>query len=301
MGLTNLLFYLREVILQDSALLQEQFPSSPVWNHPVFQHEMYVPFARQVRAFVEEEKRPSQLILLTQALPVLTDFLKTMDARNEARIRELGTSVSEQLNESIGLIQASQSSQLQQLLSHGIKLQLEAPPSLPSVQARAPAPASFLLPPPPPRVTQIATESHYTSAQSSPRSSEQPSPTPAPPQQLWEQEDPPAYRMCRATKTVEGLWREWTVGLRGQPSITALDGRWGSRWRANRPSELQWYSLRLEAIKEIRRTAQAQRISEEAAMLLVNLQQRQIGCSLDRFCKQLRQGRKMSMAARKAS
>jgi centromere DNA-binding complex CBF3 subunit-like protein len=59
MGLTNLLFYLREVILQDSVFLQERFPSSPVWNHPVFQHEAYVPFARQVRAFVEEEKRPS--------------------------------------------------------------------------------------------------------------------------------------------------------------------------------------------------------------------------------------------------
>ena len=36
MGLTNLLFYLREVILQDSVALRRLFPSHPIWNHPVF-------------------------------------------------------------------------------------------------------------------------------------------------------------------------------------------------------------------------------------------------------------------------
>ncbi len=37
--------------------------------------------------------------------------------------------------------------------------------------------------------------------------------------------EPSRYRMSRAVKTVRDLWREWTVGLRGGPSITALDGR----------------------------------------------------------------------------
>ncbi|KAK4233189.1 transcriptional activator of glycolytic enzymes-domain-containing protein, partial [Achaetomium macrosporum] len=84
---------------------------------------------------------------------------------------------------------------------------------------------------------------------------------------------PPQYRMCRAVKTVKGLWHEWTVGLRGMPAVAALDRKWGSRWRAGRRSELQWYSLRLEVIKEIRRVAQAQRIGEQAAMYIVNMQQ----------------------------
>ena len=74
--------------------------------------------------------------------------------------------------------------------------------------------------------------------------------------------------------------------------MASLDSRWGSRWRAGRRNELQWYSLRLEVIKEVRRTAQARRSSEEAAMWEVDLQQRQMGCSLDRFCKRLRAGRK---------
>ena len=103
--------------------------------------------------------------------------------------------------------------------------------------------------------------------------------------------------MCHTIKTVDGLWQEWTAGLRGQPSIASLDSRWGSRWRAGRRSELQWYSLRLEVIKEIRRTAQAQRSSEEAAMWAVNLRQRQMGCSLNMFCKRLRAGRRAACTA----
>jgi Transcriptional activator of glycolytic enzymes len=97
--------------------------------------------------------------------------------------------------------------------------------------------------------------------------------------------------MCRQAKSVERLWQEWTAGLNGQASVSALDSRWGSRWRAGRQRELQWYSLRLEVIREIRRRAKAQRSSEEQAMWSLHLQQQQMGCSLDRLCKQLRAGR----------
>jgi hypothetical protein len=99
--------------------------------------------------------------------------------------------------------------------------------------------------------------------------------------------------MCRTVRTVEDLWREWTVGFQGQPSISELDRRWGSTWRAGRRSELQWYSLRLEVIKEITRIAQSRRISQEAAMYQLSQQQQQQRCSLDLLCKQLRAARKL--------
>jgi len=98
--------------------------------------------------------------------------------------------------------------------------------------------------------------------------------------------------MCRTVRTVEALWREWTVGLQGHPSIEVLDRKWGNHWRAGRQSELQWYSLRLEVIREIRRLAQAQGTGEDAAMWQVGLQQQQARCSLDQFCKLLRASRK---------
>ena len=65
MGLTNLLFYLREVILQDSVALRQLFPSSPIWNHPVFQHSAYTAFAQEMEASQQQDKEhPSQQSLL---------------------------------------------------------------------------------------------------------------------------------------------------------------------------------------------------------------------------------------------
>jgi len=90
-------------------------------------------------------------------------------------------------------------------------------------------------------------------------------------------EPPPPHRMCRAAKPVEassanGPW----------------DSPWGSRWRPGRQDELQWYSSRLEVIKEIRSVAKARGRSEEAAVHMVNMQQQQTGCSLDLLCGRLR-------------
>jgi hypothetical protein len=281
MGLTNLLFYLREVILQDSTLLMPQFPDNPVWNHPVFQHEAYRPYAQQVSAFVQEEERPSQLAILAQAMPVLADYLKTMDERSEARAAELKAAME------------AQSARLQTLLVPGLTFEVKTAAS----QAIAAATAVF---PSRPEETESG-DSRYTAAQSSIESSRATSLGPAPTDDAPELQ-PPQYRMCRAVKTVEGLWHEWTVGLRGEPAVAVLDRKWGSRWRAGRRSELQWYSLRLEVIKEIRRVAQAQRIGEQAAMYIVNMQQQRTGCSLDQFCKKrLRANRKESRAAGRAA
>ena len=269
MGLTNLLSYLREVILQDSVFLIKQFPDSSVWNHPVFQHEAYTQFAQEVSALVQEEgEKPSQLVLLAQAVPALADYLQSVDARNDTRITNLRADLQAELR---GI--REQASQLQLLFSTGLTFQLKtaATPGLLQLQ---PAPAA-----------------EDTSACSS-SSSNGRSVTPG-------LEMPPRHRMCREVRTVRDLWREWTVGLRGQLAIAALDSRWGSRWRAGQQSEVQWYSLRLEIVKEIRRMAQARRISEEAAMHAVNLQQQQMGYSLDQLCKLLRANRKARLTAQK--
>ena len=303
-GITDLLFYLREVILQDSVILRQMFPNNPVWNHPVFQHEAYLPFVREVEACLrEEEEGSSQLSTLYQAMPVIADCLKAIDARNEQRARELQASF-DRMAES----QWAQSSLLQLLTSGNLTFRLEVPSAsvYPRPTACPPTTARPLTP------LSVAESSGYASAQASAAASSSPSPLLPPvtllpplqpqpqPQQGPESElqlelqpkQPPVYRMCRAVKTVKALWREWTVGLGGNPSIDVLDSKWGSRWRAGRQNELQWYSLRLEVIKEIRRVARAQRISEEAAMWQVNLMQEKMQCSLDQFCKRLRAGKK---------
>ena len=282
------------------------FPNNPVWNHPVFQHEAYLPFARKVEACLrEEEEGPSQLSTLYQAMPVIADCLKAIDARNEQRARELQASF-DRMAES----QRAQSSLVQLLTSGNLTFRLEVPSAsvYPRPTACPPTTVRLLAP------LSVAESSQYVSARASTAASPSPSPllppvTLLPPLQPQPQsqpqqgpeseleldlqpERPPVHRMCRAVKTVKALWREWTVGLRGNPSIDVLDSKWGSRWRAGRQSELQWYSLRLEVIKEIRRVARAQRISEEAAMWQVNLMQEKMQCSLDQLCKRLRAGKK---------
>jgi len=64
-----------------------------VWNHPVFQHKDYRPYTYRVAVIIEESKRPSQLAVLTQALPVLTDYLKTAEARSKVKISELSATL----------------------------------------------------------------------------------------------------------------------------------------------------------------------------------------------------------------
>jgi hypothetical protein len=125
MGFTNLLFYLREVVLQDSAVLMAKFPNSPVWSHPVFQHPAYKPFAQQVAAFVQEEERPSQLAVLTQALPVLADYLNAIDARNEARVQELTAELRATKAQLIEA-QSQQTVQLHGILSTGLTVHVQA-------------------------------------------------------------------------------------------------------------------------------------------------------------------------------
>lgn len=274
-GLVYLLLYFREVILQDSAVLMDRFPKSPIWNHPVFQHPDYRLFAQEVSAYIEEDEQPSQLTLLTQAVPALTDYLQSSEARGEARIAELTATLTAEIREIESRLADTNQSSLRKVLAEGVfQLKLVEPaPDQGLGLGLEPAPAITFLPPPP---------GSDGSALPSPSRLSSPSVG----------ELPPRHCMSRAVKTVEGLWREWTVGRPGQPSIAALDGRWGSRWRAGRRAELQWYSLRLEVIREIHRLARTRRIAVDAAVYALSTDQRQSNASLDLFCKRLRANRK---------
>ena len=105
-------------------MLRAMFPAHPVWRHRVFQDAAYQPFAREMEAYLREEEAPNQLSILYQAMPLVTEYLKIMDARNEQRTSELKASVGRMITAA----QTAQSSHLQQLLTSGrLTLRLEAP------------------------------------------------------------------------------------------------------------------------------------------------------------------------------
>lgn len=277
-GTVNLLAYLREVILQDSAFLIDRYPGSPVWSHPVFRHPEYRPFTRRVLARATSNEEPDRLILLTQALPQFTEHLLTAEARHTAQLAEATAALTTEIARLEARLTSAYTSHLRQALAEAT-LQLRLPEAGP-----APAPV--------PATTAIVTMPDLEREPALVESNDFRIP--------GAEETPPQYRMSRAIKTVEALWQEWMTGLLGQPSVSALDARWGSQWRAGRRSEVQWYSLRLEVIREIRRVSKARRIAENSAMHTVAADHRQSTRSLDAFCKQLRASRKLREAGQRA-
>jgi transcriptional activator of glycolytic enzymes GCR1 len=82
-------------------------------------------------------------------------------------------------------------------------------------------------------------------------------PMPAPTAIESLEEQPPTHRLLRGTTTTTDLWKEWTMGLGGQPSVEDLDERWGSRWRHGADSQ------RKVVITEIKRLVAGGREARE--------------------------------------
>ena len=107
--------------------------------------------------------------------------------------------------------------------------------------------------------------------------------------------EPPPYRMSRTIQTIPELWREWTVGLAGQPSIEQLDARYGASWRTGPTiaSKRQFYSRRKTLITEIRRLAAAGGAPAEAeaydrVVLQLEDERKRAGASLSKVIDALK-------------
>ena len=281
-GTVNLLVYLREVVLQDSAFLIDRYPGSPVWSHPVFRHPEYRPFTRRVLARANGgNEEPDRLMLLTQALPQFTEHLLTAEARYTAQLAEATVALTAEIAGLEARLTSAYTNHLRQTLAEAT-LQIRLPEAgLAPTPAPAPAAAAAMA-----TVTMPDLELEPVLVDDF--------------RIPGAEETPPEYRMSRAIRTVEALWQEWMTGLPGQPAVSALDTQWGSKWRAGRRSEVQWYSLRLEVIREIRRISKSRRIAEITAMHAVAADYRQSSRSLDAFCKQLRSSRKLREAGQRA-
>lgn len=68
-------------------------------------------------------------------------------------------------------------------------------------------------------------------------------------------------------RTVGDLWREWTVGLSGGPSIEALERQWQSRWRPARKS-ITFFCRRKYIIDHLRALINSGMTEEEAIFTL---------------------------------
>ncbi|KAN0079726.1 Transcriptional activator of glycolytic enzymes domain containing protein [Elaphomyces granulatus] len=165
----ELLDRLRDVLLQDAALLRREFPQHDLFNDPIFATSEYAKFEAAVTAAVGAARdEDPHLVAVQKALPAVCDSLRTVTG-----------------------------------------------------------------------VVKTGLESNDSSMRCMNSS-----------MQHMERRMATLKNVSCGTTTITDLWKEWTVGLGGQPSVEDLDERWGSRWRHG--AEFQSYPRRKVVITEIK-------------------------------------------------
>lgn len=280
-GFLRLLQQLRIILLQDSVIMRKEFPDHPMWTDPIFQRDDYLAFARDVELSLLDVEEPEE-IQIRKALPAIAERLSTIHQSLARDISGWGTEARQKLDG----IQLN----LADILEGRISITLHATPHhTAAAVSRPPAPPG---PPTSSASTSLSPSASLSStAPSSPSllpqvlPQQQSPPPPPPPPSL-----PPSYLLSRAISTVPQLWREWTVGLGGGPSVQGLEDMYGPRWR-QKHSEAVMYGRRKVIIDEIR-SRQARGITAAAAVEAVELVRQRGQLSLYRLSLLLNEQRK---------
>ncbi|KAJ5605348.1 short-chain dehydrogenase [Penicillium lagena] len=199
-GFLQLLNQLRIILLQDSVLLQAQFPQHSMWDDPIFAREDYTTFAEQIRQSLLCTETPQE-IQLRQTLPIIADSLIVLQKDIHQAVDLHGYQAHEQLRKI--------AHQLQDLLSGQVTFAVRA---IDTSTIGARTPDSF-------------SPSSQLAACLSEASAIQPplAPTPSEEQQLSSPSPCRSlYSLSRTIQTVPEVWREWTCGLGANPSVQSL-------------------------------------------------------------------------------
>jgi Transcriptional activator of glycolytic enzymes len=229
---------------------REEFPDHPIFRHPLFATHDYAVFADKIRrACAQTEDGDPHGVLVEKALPALGEKLRavvgTIQSGNEATVIELrdlkgkvdrlGEAVEESLSNTVSFTFTPGRSRM--VREVGTSRQREVSPS-PAGRGSFHLGEPALRQPQPPPIC---------------LSGSGPAPLPLGPLEQLRPASVPSYKLSRQVRTVTNLWKEWTVGLAGQPSVTRLDNDYGSAWRTG--AERQYYSSRKVIVDEVRRRA----------------------------------------------
>jgi hypothetical protein len=253
-GFLRLLRELRVILLQDSVILKREFPAHPIWMDPVFTRADYLTFAQQVELSLLDMEEPEE-IQIRKTLPAIAERLSVIQQSLTRDYNELRSAMEQRL----GKIE----SQLSNLFEGQITINLNTVRNHPTTTA-----AMMMAP--------VATSSTTTVA-----------PIATPVEAL---PSPDVYELSRTISTVPQLWREWTEGIAGGPSVQRLEDEYGPRWR-KKHSETVMFSRRKVIIDEIR-SRQAQGINTLAAVEEVELVRQRAKLSLYQLYQFLNRNKK---------
>ena len=277
-GFLELLDKLRDVFLQDSVFLRQDHPSHPLFRDALFASPEYASFAIAVLAaadtFCHEDPH---LVAIKKAIPSvnerlrsITSVIQTGQASHAIALSQLTSSV----NELAG--------KLEDFLTGSFSLTFTPGRSRMLPQGYDPGtsqPYRRQTPPSPLDLAQPAVNLGGPLPAGGPLAAPQLGPGPG--------LAVPSYKLSRQVTTVPDLWREWTIGLGGMPSVAALDAAYGSRWRS--PSERQYYSMRKVIIDEVMARAGNSLENQEAIGAAIEGIERERGAaSLDKYIKSIK-------------
>lgn len=221
----------REVILQDCACLAVNFPSLPIFDDPLFQHDLWPAYAKLVQNYVLNKDEPRS-VLLERALPELSNTIYSSRDTVLSALQKHNIELAARLERIEGNQECFMNGTVTMSIRQGNRGNLVPDTSF----VNGPLPAFVSGP------SQLAIED----VSSPPRMSTLTA-VPAP---IPHAKPPQLQYIERKCKTVPMLWREWTEGI-GAPSIQSLDVEQNHHWRSS-PQMRTWYCRRKVIIDEIK-------------------------------------------------
>ena len=254
-GLLALLAELRVAFLQDSVLLRREYPEHPLWRHEVFVREDYQTFALEVELAVRDGDEPFE-IRLRNVMPDVSAAISHTRKQLLASVEEWGSRTTQDGKEILRRMDDFCSTRT---LTATTTVRID---SASSAGPSAASPAAL------PRRT---------------------TPPPEPAAQVGEPDPAAPFTMDRTIQAVPSVWREWTEGLGGRPSVEAMDQQYGARWRVLQ-RDRTFYCRRKPIVDEIRaRVVQGVARSEAEAVAQLEVWRQERGWSLNKLAISLGQ------------
>lgn len=214
-----------------------------MFGEALFSSPEWIPFAASVVAAEAAADAGHEPWALTihKAIPAVEESLRNLARRQEAALAQIMDETADLRARLRTMAQAQQEQAARQFtvtttVSPGNGAATVAvsktPPS--SASCTAPAPASV-----------------HGQGQGLEAPGQGPTTPPTPVTMLAQRAIVPSYKLNRDVHTIPALWKLWTVGIGGAPSIEDLDRRYGPAWRQTQ-AERQYYSMRKTLIDEIK-------------------------------------------------
>ncbi|OJD18721.1 hypothetical protein AJ78_01258 [Emergomyces pasteurianus Ep9510] len=261
-GFLRLLKQLRTVILQDSVLLQREFPDHPLWSDPLFVREDYKAYAIEVARAVETVVKPQEIQIQRD---MIADQLQNIRQEMLQRIDKWGHECQQ--------LQQKMTQQISDLINGHVAFSVRAVPQnsmieLTTASASSPRDIVRSSMEPESNVPESADMTAVLLTSSSKKNS---------------------YTHSRTIQSVPDLWREWTTGLDGGPSVRSLEDQ-GGQWRKSSPKEQMMFSRRKVIIDEIYKR-ESSGMSIDAAVQSIELIRQRGRLSLNSLIKLLKRER----------